>query len=204
MLAGKTACRADLSELERTSLAPQLAKALKSLHAIPLSEIKPLHLPADQLQRMDVIYRRKLIAEHMQALLEQNLIAKNQELKINLLLAGLPEAFSAKRPLTLCHGDLYARHLIVNAEKNLVGLIDWGDVHRGDPAVDLAIVYGFLPAEAHADFWRVYGLVSEDTLTLARFRALYHSLSLLRYAQEIQDPELLRDTLQALDRIFSE
>ena len=35
------------------------------------------------------------------------------------------------------HGDLYSRHLLVDDAGRPCGVIDWGDCHVGDPAVDL-------------------------------------------------------------------
>ena len=49
---------------------------------------------------------------------------------------------------SVCPGDLYVRHLLLNELCELTGVIDWGDVHLGDPAVDLMIAYSFLPLSA--------------------------------------------------------
>jgi Ser/Thr protein kinase RdoA (MazF antagonist) len=43
--------------------------------------------------------------------------------------------------LTIVHGDLYARHVLVDERGALSGVIDWGDIHLGDPAIDLAIAH---------------------------------------------------------------
>ncbi|MCH7839494.1 MAG: phosphotransferase [Planctomycetes bacterium] len=39
---------------------------------------------------------------------------------------------------TLVHRDLYARHMLVDDDGRPCGVIDWGDVHVGDPAIDLS------------------------------------------------------------------
>jgi aminoglycoside phosphotransferase (APT) family kinase protein len=88
------------------------------------------------------------------------------------------------------HGDLYARHLLVDRRRGLCGVIDWGDVHQGDPALDLSILYGFLPAEARPGFLEAYGPVDPGTLRRARFRALVVGALLISYAREIGDGRL--------------
>ena len=59
---------------------------------------------------------------------------------------------------TLVHGDLYVRHLIVGDDARLLGIIDWGDLHLGDRASDLAIVFTVLPPAARAHFFATYGV----------------------------------------------
>ncbi len=41
----------------------------------------------------------------------------------------------------LMHGDLYARHLLLDESFQLSRVIDWGDLHAGDGAVDLAVAW---------------------------------------------------------------
>jgi aminoglycoside phosphotransferase (APT) family kinase protein len=77
-------------------------------------------------------------------------------------------------------------------------VIDWGDIHLGDPAGDLAIAPGFLPPTAHAPFRQAYGLVDADTWQVARLRALWHSLTVLVYGDEVGDADLVREGHVAL------
>ncbi len=101
----------------------------------------------------------------------------------------------------LVHGDLYVRHLLVNEQMELCGVIDWGDVHIGDPAEDLAIAHSFLRPPDHGRFLAEYGEVDTATWTLARFRALQHSAMLAVYAHEFHDGTLLREPVTALRSI---
>jgi aminoglycoside phosphotransferase (APT) family kinase protein len=73
------------------------------------------------------------------------------------------------------HGDLYARHLLLDASRRLCGVIDWGDVHYGLPAVDLSIVHMMIPAADHAAFFAVYGPVAPRDWFFARARARHHA-----------------------------
>ena len=75
--------------------------------------------------------------------------------------------------------DLYARHLLVDDDGGLASVIDWGDVHLGDRAVDLAIAHTFLPPVVHEAFRNAYGPVDDTTWSIARLRALWHTLTVL-------------------------
>lgn len=102
------------------------------------------------------------------------------------------------RTSTLVHGDLYARHLLVDEARRVCGVIDWGDVHLGDPAIDLGIVHGFLPPETHATFRHAYGPVDDDTWRIARFKALHSAVMVLVYGHDTGDDDLLDEGRTAL------
>jgi aminoglycoside phosphotransferase (APT) family kinase protein len=50
-------------------------------------------------------------------------------------------------PPTWIHGDLHARN-VLTLEGTITGVIDWGDMTSGDPAIDLACLWMLLPSEA--------------------------------------------------------
>jgi aminoglycoside phosphotransferase (APT) family kinase protein len=102
---------------------------------------------------------------------------------------------------TLVHGDLYSRHLLVDADLDLCGVIDWGDCHIGDRAVDLLPVYTMLPPDARERFFERYGRVDESTDRIARARALYHTLVVFNYAREILDSGLEREALYGISNL---
>lgn len=68
-------------------------------------------------------------------------------------------------PLWL-HGDLHPHNLLVSDGK-LSGVIDFGDITSGDPAVDLAVAWSFLAAAPDA-FWKSYGRADEVMKVRAR------------------------------------
>jgi aminoglycoside phosphotransferase (APT) family kinase protein len=196
LLQGQTACRAQLSEVKKRALALPLARFLKKLHSFPLTAAKALGLPPDTRGKVNL----KTLVPQIHAQLIQ---AQKQGLIENIapwlqFLDDLPTEIATQRPQCLVHGDLYIRHLIVNASGQLTGVIDWGDIHLGDPACDLSIVYSILPQAAHAEFWQVYGSVSLETKKLAKMRALFHCLALLIYSTDIEDPDLLREAQMGL------
>lgn len=104
----------------------------------------------------------------------------------------------APRTDTLVHGDLYARHLVLDHHRVVSGVIDWGDAHRGDPACDLSIAHAFLHPRAHDAFRHAYGPIDDDTWALARCRALQHQLTVVLYAPDARDRDHLREGLRAL------
>jgi aminoglycoside phosphotransferase (APT) family kinase protein len=105
------------------------------------------------------------------------------------------------RAAALVHGDLHARHLLIDDGGGLCGVIDRGDVHLGDPATDLAVTHAFLPPPARAAFLAAYGPVDEGTRALARFRAVSHSALVVLYAHDAGDEHLLAEGLRALGRV---
>jgi aminoglycoside phosphotransferase (APT) family kinase protein len=101
----------------------------------------------------------------------------------------------------LLHGDLYARHLLM-ADGRLEGVIDWGDVHIGDRAADLAVAEIVLPPSSRAAFWAAYadGGHTPTAGTLARVaaRAIHHCVLVLQFARSVEDADLLREAMLGL------
>lgn len=96
------------------------------------------------------------------------------------------------------HGDLYARHLIVNDNARLTGVIDWGDLHYGNPACDLSVIHMMIPSRYFSRFFDIYGEVDERTWRFARHRARHHATFCTAYATEKNDEDLLRAAQTAL------
>ncbi len=92
--------------------------------------------------------------------------------------------------LRVVHGDLYARHLLLDDDNRLCGVIDWGDLHAGLPAVDLSVVHMMVPPRFQGAFFAAYGAVDERAWRFARARAQCHAAYTLEYAQAIGDRAL--------------
>ncbi len=187
LLPGTTACRARLTEAERAALAAPLGEFLAALHRI---DPTPLGLSKDTIGRMDLARRRTLGRERLAAAIEKGLVDDSGALET--LFESLPPN-DTPRTETLVHGDLYVRHLLISPERTLCGVIDWGDCHVGDPALDLSIAWIVLPPAARPDFFAAYGPVPEEVATVAAFRALWHTLTVLLYADAIGDDDLRRE-----------
>lgn len=194
-LAGTTACVADLGGDELVALAAPLGRFLRALHDTPL---EGLDAPGDTIARAD-LERRKEPARRALAVLAERCVIADAAPWSSLVDAPTPAPSGEVR---LLHGDLYARHVLVDDAKELAGVIDWGDVHAGDPAVDVAVAFGLLPARARDRFLDAYGAVDEVTWTRARQRALLHLIPGALYASEVGDTPLLRAIRRALDRVL--
>jgi aminoglycoside phosphotransferase (APT) family kinase protein len=104
---------------------------------------------------------------------------------------------------TLCHGDMHVRHVLFDEDGLLSGVIDWGDLCIGDPAMDLIAVYAMLGPPHREAFWQEYGVVSEGLRVRARHLALAKHLALLSSAVELGQLELVRVAREALERVLT-
>lgn len=189
LLPGQTLCRANLDDPARAGLAAPLGGFLRALHGAPVDDVALQHAPRDEIGRADLrgraprlLARLRDVQDHLQPAIRAAITREIDALAATPLHAG---------PLGWVHGDLYARHLIVDGAGHLAGVIDWGDLHLGDPALDLSVAFAVLPAAVRPAFWAAYGPVDPDTAARARFRALYSGVLILAYAREVGDPALI-------------
>ncbi len=198
MLPGRTACAATLTDRRRLALAEPLARFVAALHAIPADQAASAGAGPDTLGRLDPARYNARVRGHLEQLAGRGLVEDAGPFLARLDAA--PAAYTARRD-TLVHGDLYFRHLLIGSDGRLAGVIDWGDVHLGDPAADLMIAHAFLPPEGRDVFCKVYGPVPEVTWRMARLRALWHSVMVLVYADDIGDADLLREARLGLRNV---
>ena len=104
------------------------------------------------------------------------------------------------RATAVCHGDLHVRQVLVSDDGSLAGIIDWVDVCRGDPGIDLLLLWSFLPPGARAGFLEEYGPVSDESLLRARVLALDLGAVLALYARHEGLADLEREAVGGLDR----
>jgi aminoglycoside phosphotransferase (APT) family kinase protein len=196
LIAGTTADRARLDDAARCALAGPLADVLRVLHRVPLTVADELGIPGDAFGRLDV---EKCLPRARERL--SGLIARGDATAAQVaVLGGIMDAARGCRPAEaacILHGDLYMRHLIV-ASGALRGIIDWGDCHRGDPAMDLGLVFAALPARGQAIFAERYGPIAADTRALARFRAVVVLGHLSAFAHDIGDADLVAEVRYAV------
>lgn len=182
----------------RAGLAVGLARTLRALHAPATLEAVGLGLPEDANRRADMEHRVPFAHEQL-AELDRAGLWTPPAVVHDLLQAAL--ALPPARATAVCHGDLHFRHLIV-AGGELRGLIDWIDVCRADPAIDLQLLWSFfVPAEREA-FLAEYGAVAADALLRARVVALYLCAALALYGHAAGIDEVAREALDGLDRVL--
>ncbi|WP_432487228.1 phosphotransferase [Kineococcus sp. SYSU DK018] len=114
-----------------------------------------------------------------------------------------------KEPPVWVHGDLHPANVVV-AGGTLAGVVDFGDLFAGDPALDLAAAWVLLPAGTAARFFAAYGRADEATVRRARGLAALKSLFLLLMGQNGQrglpggKPAWGPAGRRALERVLSE
>ena len=186
LLPGTTACRVAWSEEERAGCAVPLARFLAALHRIPVDPETAAWAPGDDIGRADFAKRVPMVQERLSAVAPtlQGRVVVEPLLELVDRLAPTPPMAG---PPCWVHGDLYARHLLVDEERRPCGVIDWGDVHLGDPALDLSLAFGFLAPSARDTFRDAYGPIDDTTWDRARFRALFYGAVLTEYGAATGD-----------------
>jgi len=186
-----------LSDDVRGALARPLARALRALHAAAALAAVGDGLPVDPMGRADMAVRVPRTRETLAAI--DDLWRPPGEL--DELLAGAAE-LPAPEPSAVCHGDLHFRQLLVD-EGLLSGIVDWVDLCCGDPAMDLSLLYGFLPPAARGEFFEEYGTVEASSVVRARVLALNLMSVLARYGHDEGMPGVEAEALAGLGRVFS-
>lgn len=194
-LAGEALVHVRLRDAAYGALAYALGEFLRVLHGIAPEALPPL--PGDEIGRFAHARLLPLLTRRLEELRAAGLIADAAPALVafELLAPGAP-----RRQSCVVHGDLYARHVLVDAAQRVSGVIDWGDLHVGDPAIDLSVAFSILPREFRETFARAYGKIDERTWELARYRAIYSSVLLAHYGYKIGDAAILRAGLDGFAR----
>ncbi len=186
-----------LDDSARERLARSLGGFLRALHGIP-----PADLPHDPLGRADMQRRVPFGAGRL-----DEVAAAGMAVPMHLLRAVLDEARrlppSARR--VTVHGDLHVRHLLVDAARAdpLCGVIDWGDVCAGDPAIDLSVAWTLFAPPARVAFFAAYGPIEEDQALRARVIGLFLSATLAVYGATEGMGALRDEALAGLERLVT-
>lgn len=178
-LPGAEACDFRPTREHRFNLAQPIASVLRTLHASPELSVIRDSLPLD-IRRIASTERRTWGEARLQALHELR-----EDLpydKLNSFLAAVGAMSGDESETTVVHGDLHFRHLLIAPDGELSGLIDWGKLHVGNPAIDLQIYWSFFPPEARTAFVDAYGGVGRGQLTVARAVAVWLNAVLLEHA----------------------
>jgi aminoglycoside phosphotransferase (APT) family kinase protein len=180
-----------LNDDARCRLAPELAGFLRALHDVPVID----ELASDPNRRADGPHRAAMTPDWLERL-------GRRPAGVERLLA---EAAALPPPEgeVIAHADLHFRHVLVDGGGALAGVIDWGDVCRADPSIDLSLLWSFFPAEGRAAFLEVYGAVNEAQLPRARVLAANLCTILAVYGRDEGMSGVKREALQGLDRCLS-
>jgi aminoglycoside phosphotransferase (APT) family kinase protein len=182
-----------LGEAARRGLARPFARFLRALHDEPAID----GLPDDPMGRADMAIRVPRTEESLVDLEREGLWRTPRPVA-----ALLDEAASLPRPepVSVVHGDLHMRHLLVDGSGELSGVIDFGDICVGDPAVDLSLLWSLLPPAGRADFLHEYGPLRDDQLVRARVLAINLCAILALYAHHEAMTAVEREAFAGLER----
>ncbi len=127
-----------LSAEERENIARQIAAFLTSMHETPKSVARRHQVP-----EVDAAKDYEDLVRDTEALVFPHL-ARRDMLAIETFLAELAAELKQGRPTGLLHGDLSGEHILWDAGKRQVNIIDFSDRMLGDPAIDFSglLAYG--------------------------------------------------------------
>ena len=165
-----------------------LGAALRALHAPETLAAVAEPLPIDPFRRVDM-------AACLPRLRELGIDAP----ELVAAAAALPPA----RHTAVCHGDLHMRQLLVD-DGALTGIVDWVDVCRSDPAVDLSVAWSTLDSNARPPFFAAYGEVGEETRVRARVVAAFLCAVLADWAEKEDVPDVRHAAIAGLARATGE
>jgi aminoglycoside phosphotransferase (APT) family kinase protein len=185
-----------LGDAQRAEVGLQLAAFLRVLHATDVG----IDLPPDSNRRADMTERVPKTRAQLAEL--ERLGVWQPPPEADELLAEA-EALPPPNTATLVHGDLHFRQLLATDAGQLTGVLDWVDVCRSDPAIDLCMLWGFLPPSARESFLDAYGAVDDAQLLRARVVALSVWGALAHYGHVEARPPIEREALAGLDRTVS-
>lgn len=185
---GIPAYQVHMQDTHQENVTKQIALFLKKLHSINSKQ-------ALTLGALPVVYDRTnldKVADSLQHRFHQLIQLNIFDFDTNLVERQLNIATQINLPQikTLILGDLDFRHILIN-EQSISGIIDWGDVGIGHPVTDLALVYLWIPTEFHPIFFKHYGDIPTSMQKYAQLLALNRSVTLIWYAHNIQNKQLL-------------
>jgi aminoglycoside phosphotransferase (APT) family kinase protein len=192
-LPGDELADAELDDAARAALARPLAAFLRALHDVELG----VELPIDPVRRADMAFRVPRTAERLAELESIGLWTPPP------LVGGLLESareLPPSEPTATCHGDLHIRHLLVDEHGAPSAVIDWIDLSRNDPSVDLVLYWSTLPPEGRTEFLDAYGALSEEQLLRARVLAFFLCATLAVWAHHEGVENVKREAVDSLER----
>lgn len=203
-LPGQEIARAGLADHARVPAAHALGRFLRDLHAPDLADevtaavsARGVTLPVDPMRRAD--------SRHVLARAQERLARLEHDgVALPSRLAELTDRAAALAPpsgtVVLLHGDLHVRHVLVDDDAAVTGVIDWGDTALGDPAVDLMIAFSAFTGTARSAFFDAYGPVDPDRETRARMLAVHVCAALAEYARAERMHDVAAEAVRGMAR----
>jgi aminoglycoside phosphotransferase (APT) family kinase protein len=198
LLKGSEPADAQLIAEARIDLATALGRCLRVLHSpATLAAVDPERtLPVDFNRRADMGHRVARARENLAALEALGLWRAPAE--VERILSAAERLNESSTELALTHGDLHQRHVLVG--DGLEAIIDWGDICRADPCIDLMLPWSLFGPDERERLLEEYGPVTDDQLLRARVLAIVLDAMLTRYAHDTGNASLLRAGVAGLER----
>ena len=187
---------AELDDAARLALAVPLAEALRALHSADVVRLAP-DLRVDAVRRADMTVRVPGTRDRLAEVGRLELWRTPPHVEDVLAAA---EALPAAEPTAVCHGDLHFRHVLVGDDGGLTGIIDWIDVCRADPGIDLLLYWTFFPPDGRRAFLDAYGPVAPESLLRARVLAFFLCATLALYGRVEGADAIEREAVAGLER----
>jgi aminoglycoside phosphotransferase (APT) family kinase protein len=180
-------------KLPRVAL--RLGRFLAELHTPALAEkVRPI-VREDKYRRTDIPHRLALAKDRVVEV----------EARFHVDLGNLQGIFADAADLPvmpatcLVHGDTHFRHVMVKGNE-ASGIIDWGDAHFGNPAVDLHVMWNFDESDRR-EFRSAYGAIPDDVERASRVVAVFINAVLALSAGDFALPNVESAALLALERL---
>jgi aminoglycoside phosphotransferase (APT) family kinase protein len=204
-LPGVESCEADDDAAARRAAVAPLAEFLRALHDPTLAvAVGAGDLPVDANARADMTRRAPLAREQLADVRAAGLW-EPPPVVAEVLAAAEALPAPAAEPDTLAHGDLHFRHVLMDRQgTGVVGILDWVDVCRADPGIDLQLYWSLFDPPERAAFLAAYGEVPADRLLRARVVALSVNAALAAYGHAAGQPLVARAAVDALTRAVAE
>lgn len=194
---GMEASQLLLNQPLNEQVAQNLGQCLNQLHSNEVYQDTKTWVREDTYRRTDMPYRAKSTLRHLETLHAQH----------PLDIDALKQICHDAQPLgvmphtALVHGDLHMRHVMLDEQHQLSGIIDWGDAHIGHPSCDFYPYWSLFSPSARRAFLEAYGPVDEQTLIAGRLVATYINVILALSADDFGLPHLKKAALNALEHI---
>jgi aminoglycoside phosphotransferase (APT) family kinase protein len=201
LIAGIELAAFDLDAEGRVRLGSRLGSFLSTLHAPELAERFREELPVDPMRRADMPERGAITRKWLDEAADLGIWDRSRDAEADALILRAASAPEAPR-LSVAHGDLHGRHVMLTEEGEMAGIIDWGDMCLADPAVDLPLVWSSLDGPARDAFLGVYGPVDEATELRARVLGLMLSSALAVYGRTEGHSWLEAHAAQGMRRVL--
>ncbi len=199
LLSGKPLSEFQAPLVDNSDFAKTLGAWLRELHTLPVLKEHIEKLKGEHDWRLSFANRQQRVTECVTKYADY---FKNNGFDCQMLLHIMDsfkdvDMHSSKK--CYLHGDLYSKHILLNQAGMPVGLIDWGDVHIGHSAIDIAVGIMIFTQERLKDFLETYQEISPNIMKVAAFRAFYHSILAFSYFAQIQEKSTMAWTKAALN-----